>query len=48
MEPKSAAERFVDDYTLRMRGLVFTPEQALRMIREIMIHQRVPSKMEVA
>jgi hypothetical protein len=42
--PKTAAERFIDDFMRRIRGLEFTHEQAQAMKVEISVHDRLPRK----
>jgi hypothetical protein len=41
-----AAEKFIEEFEVRIHGLLFTPEQALRIIRAAMIQQRLPSSKE--
>lgn len=43
---KTASERFVEDFELRINGLQFTRSQANRMRRMIAIYDRLPDTIE--
>lgn len=40
---KTAVEKLIDDFIVHVQGIEFTHEQASRLIREIVIRDRIPN-----